>query len=121
MHHLTRLALPAAFSLLLLTGCGPGGDADHDGHEHGAHEHDSGHADHDHGSEATDETALRPTDPSADYPLDVCVVSGDELTAMGGPIAYEYEGREVQFCCAGCTKKFLADPSPHLERIDAAR
>jgi len=54
------------------------------------------------------------------YPLDVCVVSGGKLGAMGDPVIYHYEGREVRFCCSSCVKKFEADPAKYLAKLDAA-
>ena len=59
--------------------------------------------------------------PSADYPLKTCVVSGEELGAMGDRVAYRYDGREVQFCCPDCIAKFEKEPEKYLEKIEAAR
>ena len=63
---------------------------------------------------------------SADYPLNTCVVSGEDLGSMGD--AYDYihktEGqpdRLVRMCCEGCVKKFKKDPAKYLARIDAAK
>ncbi len=58
---------------------------------------------------------------SADsYPLDTCPVSGEKLGSMGEPIVKEYDGREIRFCCAGCPKKFEADPATYLQKVDVA-
>ncbi len=54
------------------------------------------------------------------YPLDTCPVSGQELGSMGDPVVAEYDGREVRFCCAGCTGAFEDDKEGHWEEIDAA-
>jgi hypothetical protein len=59
--------------------------------------------------------------PSKDYPVMTCVVSGEPLKSMGDPIAIEYQGREVQFCCEECVDEFLANPGPALAKIDAAK
>jgi len=59
--------------------------------------------------------------PAGEYPLDVCVVSGDKLGAMGDPIVITHEGREVRFCCAGCVPKFKAEPAKYLAMLDAAQ
>ena len=59
--------------------------------------------------------------PSADYPLDTCVVSGEPLDSMGGPVVYDYGGVEVRFCCENCVKEFEAAPQAHLEKIERAR
>jgi len=59
--------------------------------------------------------------PSADYPLKVCVVSGEKLGSMGKPHVIKHEGTEVQFCCKNCVKDFNADPKKFLAKIEAAR
>lgn len=66
---------------------------------------------------ATAEDAVTMMEPSKDYPLKTCVVSGEDLDGMGGPIAFMYDGTEVQICCKGCMKKFLADPAKYLPKI----
>jgi YHS domain-containing protein len=57
---------------------------------------------------------------SAKVAADVCVVSGEPLDAMGEPVVYNHEGREVKFCCNGCIKKFKADPAKYLAMLDSA-
>lgn len=59
------------------------------------------------------------TTPTA-YPLDTCVVSGEKLGEMGEPYVFDYNGREVRFCCKMCKKKFLKDPDTFLKKIDDA-
>jgi YHS domain-containing protein len=54
------------------------------------------------------------------YPLKTCVVSGEPLDSMGGPVAITYEGRTVKFCCSGCEDDFRAEPAKFLAKIDAA-
>jgi YHS domain-containing protein len=55
------------------------------------------------------------------YPLTTCVVSGDKLGGdMGDPVKYDYQGREIRFCCEGCIAKFKADPAKYLKILDAA-
>lgn len=60
------------------------------------------------------------TAQSEDYPLDVCVVTGQKLGSMGDPIVITHEGREVRFCCGGCVAKFKAEPAKYLAKLDAA-
>lgn len=55
-----------------------------------------------------------------DYPLDVCIVSGSPLDAMGGPVVHEYKGRRILFCCEGCRPLFEADPEKYLKKLDEA-
>lgn len=51
------------------------------------------------------------------YPLDICIVSDNELGSMGDPISYVHEGQEVKFCCKPCIKKFKKDPDKYLKKI----
>jgi YHS domain-containing protein len=54
------------------------------------------------------------------YPLKVCVVSGEKLGSMGAPYIHHHEGKEVQFCCKGCIKDFNKEPEKYLAKITAA-
>ncbi len=54
------------------------------------------------------------------YPLTTCVVSGEKLGEMGEPYIFQYEGREVRFCCKKCRKDFLKEPATYLKKIDDA-
>lgn len=61
----------------------------------------------------------------ADYPLNVCAVSSEELGSMGEPFDYIHQeagkpDRLVRMCCEGCVKKFKKEPAKYLARIDAA-
>jgi YHS domain-containing protein len=55
--------------------------------------------------------------PSGDYPLTTCVVSGEELGSMGDPIVYDHEGTTVKFCCKACIKDFKKDPDTYLAKL----
>lgn len=54
------------------------------------------------------------------YPLDTCVISGQELGSMGKPVEKVYGNRLVRFCCAGCVKPFEESPTDHFLRLDKA-
>lgn len=54
------------------------------------------------------------------YPLKTCVVSGEKLGEMGKPYVYQYEGREIQFCCKDCVKDFKKDPAKYVKKLDEA-
>jgi YHS domain-containing protein len=63
----------------------------------------------------------------ADYPVAMCVVSGEKLE--GGDMGkaqefiYKQEGqpdRLVRFCCKGCQKDFNKDPAKYLKKLDEA-
>lgn len=55
------------------------------------------------------------------YPLETCVVSGQPLDSMGGPVNMVIANQLVQLCCAGCEKKAEADPVGTLAKIHEAR
>jgi YHS domain-containing protein len=54
------------------------------------------------------------------YTLKTCVVSGDKLGEMGEPYVYEYQGREIKFCCKGCLKDFNKEPAKYIKKIEEA-
>jgi YHS domain-containing protein len=54
------------------------------------------------------------------YTLKTCIISGDKLGEMGDPFVYEYEGRQIKFCCKGCLKDFKKDPAKYIKMIDEA-
>lgn len=66
------------------------------------------------------ETAAKADMPVKPYPLDYCIVSGEELGSMGDPIVKEYNGRTVKFCCNRCVKTFEKDPATYIAKIDSA-
>lgn len=89
----------------------------------------SAHEGHDHDAEAksaaaTAETAAAPAESGArvggPYPLSTCIVSGDALDSMGGPVTYLHEGRELRFCCQNCQEQFAGDPATWLKKLDEA-
>ena len=46
----------------------------------------------------------------------VCPVSGEKLDgAEGEPVKFTYLGKEYTFCCAGCVKKFKAEPVKYIK------
>lgn len=54
------------------------------------------------------------------YPLDTCVVSGEELGSMGDPIEYVHEGRLLRLCCAGCKRGVEGNAEALVAKVDAA-
>lgn len=51
------------------------------------------------------------------YPLDTCVVSGQNLGAMGEPAEYVIANRLVKFCCPHCVAKFEQNPARYLSKL----
>jgi YHS domain-containing protein len=54
------------------------------------------------------------------YKLKTCIVSGDKLGEMGEPVVYEYEGRQIKFCCKACIKDFKKEPAKYVKKIEEA-
>jgi hypothetical protein len=54
------------------------------------------------------------------YPINWCVVSGEELGQMGDPVVYDYKGRTIKFCCKNCVKIFEKAPDRFMARLDSA-
>lgn len=52
------------------------------------------------------------------YPIDYCIVSGEELGGMGDPVIYNHDGREIRFCCNGCVSSFEKNPKRYLAKLD---
>jgi len=51
------------------------------------------------------------------YPLDVCIVTDNDLGSMGEETSMVYEGQTIKFCCAPCERKFLKNPAKYLEKL----
>ena len=74
----------------------------------------------------TEKDAAWAAKAKAEYPTNMCVVSGDKLGAdMGKPIDYIYrqEGktdRLITFCCKDCVKDFNKEPAKYLKLLDEA-
>lgn len=68
---------------------------------------------------------VAPSESAPAYPPGVCVVSGEGLDSMGGPVDYVHQeagksDRLVRFCCGSCIKAFKKDPAKFLAQIDRA-
>ena len=56
------------------------------------------------------------------YPLETCVVSGEELGGeMGDPIDFVVGNRLVRLCCKSCKKKIVEDPLAYLGKLAAPK
>lgn len=60
-----------------------------------------------------------------EYPLDVCLTSGDKLGSMGKSPEYIYRvagkaGRLLVFGCDGCEDDFMKEPAKYLAKLDDA-
>ncbi len=52
------------------------------------------------------------------YPLETCIVSGDKLGAMGKPVRFATQGREIILCCQDCRKDFDKEPARYLKLLE---
>ena len=114
-----RLAIPVIASLtLLLALAGCGDNKQHEGHdEHENHQHSN----HEHSETPTSPATSAVIDAGQnDYPLTTCIVSGEDLDAMGGHVSIQHEGREVRFCCKDCVKQFKENPAKYIALLDKA-
>ena len=62
---------------------------------------------------------------AAPYPLDYCLVSGNDIGEEGSdmvPYSHTHEGKVINFCCKPCLPRFEKDPAKYLavlqEEID---
>ncbi|MCC6579265.1 MAG: hypothetical protein IT440_02405 [Phycisphaeraceae bacterium] len=63
----------------------------------------------------------KPAPATQPYPLNVCIVSDEELGTMGDPVVLQYEGREIRFCCEHCVPDFKKDPQKYLKKLAEAK
>lgn len=77
------------------------------------------------GEKAPEPPPAEPTPPPAAdesaavtaYPLDICLVSDEELGSMGDPIVMVHAGQQVKFCCDECKPAFEKDPAKYLAKL----
>lgn len=51
------------------------------------------------------------------YPLNTCIVTGNDLNSMGDQQSIVHEGQVVKFCCEPCVGKFKKNPSKYLAKL----
>lgn len=54
------------------------------------------------------------------YPLETCLVSGEELGQMGEPFDMVINNRLVRLCCKGCVARFKKDSEKYLDTLNQA-
>lgn len=78
----------------------------------------------------SDESATTNTDPpaqaepataEADYPLEVCVVSGEKLGSMGDPIEVTVQDHTFKLCCASCEDELRENPDKFIKVLEEAK
>jgi len=56
--------------------------------------------------------------PASPYPLGTCALSGRDLDVKGTPTTKVFDGREVRFCCSGCSAMFETDKAGYWKKVD---
>jgi YHS domain-containing protein len=55
------------------------------------------------------------------YPLETCLVTGDDLDEMDERVSTVYDGQVFEFCCKPCLKKFNKNPGKYVKLLAKAR
>jgi len=51
------------------------------------------------------------------YPLDICLVSGEELGGMGKPLVFVQDLQEIKLCCKSCKKDFDKEVKQYMSKV----
>lgn len=55
------------------------------------------------------------------YPLETCLVTGDDLDEMDERVSTVYDGQVFEFCCKPCLKKFHQNPGKYVKLLAKAK
>jgi YHS domain-containing protein len=67
------------------------------------------------------ETARKAAPKPKPYPLETCLVTGDDLDEMDERVATVYDGQVFEFCCKPCLKKFNKNPGKYVKLLAKAK
>ena len=120
-----KLARQLVLALSLTLWLGACGKEETHSHDDGDHVHEDASTSHTAPSAGALESATESAEKAlaaakAEYPLNVCIVSGEELGSMGDPISYEHEGVTMKLCCEHCLPKIKKDPAKYVAKLTAA-
>lgn len=65
----------------------------------------------------TKEAPAQPAAAAKAYPLKICLVSGEDLDSMDGPVSTVHQGQEFKFCCKPCLAKFKKSPDRYVAEL----
>src|ERR1700744_5839365 len=51
------------------------------------------------------------------YPIDHCLICGDNISGTNAVVVFDYQGQELKFCCQRCVKTFKKDPAKYLQQL----
>lgn len=71
--------------------------------------------------EAAKKAAPKPKAKPKPYPLETCLVTGDDLDEMDERVATVYDGQVFEFCCKPCLKKFHQNPGKYVKLLAKAK
>ncbi len=55
------------------------------------------------------------------YPLDTCLVCEMDLSKMGEPVTFVYQGQQIKVCDAGEKALFEKDPAKYMKKLADAK
>lgn len=55
------------------------------------------------------------------YPLETCLVTGDDLDEMDERVSTVHDGQVFEFCCKPCLKKFNKNPGKYVRLLAKAK
>jgi YHS domain-containing protein len=55
------------------------------------------------------------------YPLETCLVTGDDLDEMDERVSTVHDGQVFEFCCKPCLKKFNKNPGKYVKLLAKAK
>jgi YHS domain-containing protein len=55
------------------------------------------------------------------YPLEICLVTGDDLDEMDERVSTVYDGQIFEFCCKPCLNKFHRNPGKYVKALAKAK
>ena len=59
--------------------------------------------------------------PPRPYPLNTCLVSGEDLDSMDERVSTVHEGQVFEFCCKPCLSKFRKNPAKYQAMLAAEK
>lgn len=63
------------------------------------------------------ETARKVAPKPKPYPLETCLVTGDDLDEMDERVSTVHDGQVFEFCCKPCLKKFHKNPGKYVKLL----
>lgn len=65
-------------------------------------------------------TASKQAPKPKPYPLETCLVTGDDLDEMDERVSTVHNGQTFEFCCKPCLVKFRKNPETYVAKLAAS-